>query len=108
MRAVTKNFSGGAHRVAQALDATDAAPAQGRAVHDESVELHFAISIQETAAAGIECLVVFKNNDSLFDRVESRAAAFQHAPSSGGCITHAAEVRLDHVIRNIPGAAVND
>ena len=106
--AVAENLAGGANRVAQALDAADAAAAEGRAVHDESVELHFAVAVQETAASGVESFVVFENDDGFFDRVESRAAAFQHAPSGGGGIAHTVEVRLDHVIGNGPGAAVND
>src|SRR5208282_893000 len=108
MRAVAKNFAGGANRVAQALDATDAAAAQGRTVHDESVELHFAIAVQETAAAGVEGFVVLENDDGLFDRVQSRAAAFEGAPSRGNGIAHTVEVRFDHVVGNGPGSAVDD
>ena len=108
VRAVAENFAGGADRVAQALDAADAAAAQGRAVHDERVELHFAVAVEETAASGVESFIVFENDHGFFNRVERRAAAFEHAPSGGGGVAHAVEVRLDHVVGNGPGAAVYD
>src|SRR5271165_4555146 len=56
MRAVTQDFAGGADRVAQTLHTTDAAAPEGRAIHDESVELHFTVAIQKTAATGVEGL----------------------------------------------------
>ena len=71
MRTVAENFAGGANRVAQTLDASDAAAAQGRAVHDEGIELHLAIAIQETAAAGVEGFVIFHHDHGLFDGIES-------------------------------------
>src|ERR1019366_8470215 len=74
MRAVAENFAGGANRVAQTFDAS-AAAAQGRAVHDESIELYLAIAIQETATAGVEGFIVFENHHGFFDGVESGAAA---------------------------------
>src|SRR5208282_5933643 len=80
VRAVAENFAGGAHRVAQTLHASDAAAAEGRALHDEGVELHLAVAVQETAAAGVKGFIVFHYDDGLFDRVQSGAAALQHAP----------------------------
>src|ERR1035437_1918125 len=77
VRAVAKNFPGGANRVAQALHATDATAAQGRAVHDESVELHLAVAVQETAAASVEGFVVLENDHGFFDCVQGGSAAFQ-------------------------------
>src|ERR1035441_307920 len=88
MRAVAENCAGGANRVAQTFDASDAAAAQGRAVHDESIELYLAIAIQETATAGVEGFIVFENHHGFFDGVESGAAAFQHVPSGGGGVAH--------------------
>ncbi len=107
VRAVAENLAGGANRIAQALDATYAAAAQGRAIHDEGVELDFAVAVQETAAAGVEGFVVFENDDGFFDRVKSRAAAFQNAPSGSGGVAHAVEVSFDHVVGNGPGTAMN-
>src|SRR5580704_16497452 len=77
VRTVAKNFPGGTNRIAQALDATDAPAAQRPAVHDKSVKLHLAIAVQETAAASVKRLVVFKNDNGFFNRIESGAAVFQ-------------------------------
>ena len=71
VRAVAKNFAGSANRVAQALHTSNAAAPEGRPIHDEGVELHLAVAIQETAAARVEGLVVFHDDYGLFDRVES-------------------------------------
>src|SRR5580692_5489438 len=108
VRAVAENFARGANRVAQAFDASDAAAAQSCAVHDEGVELHLAVAVQEAATSRVEGFVVFESDHGFFDGVEGRAATFQSAPSRGGRIAHSVEVRLNHVVGNIPGTAVND
>ena len=108
VRTVAQNFPGGANRVAQTFDATHSTAAEGRAVHDESVELHLAVAVQETAAAGVESFIVFENDHGFFDRVESGSAAFERAPSCRRSIAHAVEVRLDHIVGYGPGAAVYD
>ena len=82
--------------------------AQGVAVHDEGIELYFAVAIQKAAAAGIESLVVFHDDHGFFDRVERRAAAFQHPPARSHGVAHAVEMSFHHVIRNGPGTAMND
>ena len=108
VRAVAKDLAGGADGIAQTLDAADAATAEGLAIHDEGVELHFAVAIEKTAAAGVESFVVFHHDDGLFNRVEGGAAQFQHTPTGRRGVADAMEVRLDHVIGNGPGTAVND
>jgi len=108
VRTVAKNFSGGTNRVAQTFDTTDPATAQRRAVHDEGVKLHLAVAVQEAAPSGVKRLVVFENDHGFFNRVESRAAAFERAPSASSSIAHTVEVSLDHVVRNGPSTPVND
>jgi hypothetical protein len=39
--------------------------------------------------------------------VESRAAVFKRAPSGSSGIANAVDVRLDHIVGNSPGTAVN-
>ena len=57
-------------------------PARKRgAIHDERVELHPAVHVEERAAPGVEGLVLFHGHDGGFDRVE-RAAALAAAPAS--------------------------
>jgi hypothetical protein len=70
--------------------------------------LNFAIAIQEGATACVEGFVIFEDDDCLFDRVKSRAAAFEHAPSSSRGIAHTIEVRFDHIVGDGPGSAVYD
>src|ERR1019366_8618984 len=108
VRTVAKNLPGGANRVAQTFDATHSAAAEGRAVHDEGVELHLAVAVQEAAAAGVKGFVILESDHGFFDRIERGAATFERAPSCRGSIAHAVEVRLDHVVGNGPGAAVYD
>jgi hypothetical protein len=108
VRAIAKNFAGGANRIPQALDATYSSAAKSGAIHDEGIELHLAVSIQETAAARIEGLVVLHYDHSFFDRIERRSATFERSPSRGSRVANAVEVRIDHVIRNSPGTAVYD
>ncbi len=91
-----------------ALDAAHASAAQRGAVHDEGIELHFAVAIEKAAAAGIESLVVFHDDDSFFDRIERRPATLEHAPARGHGVAHAVEMGFDHVVGNGPGAAMND
>jgi hypothetical protein len=108
MRTLTQNFTGGAHWIAQTLDAAYASGAQGCAFHDERVELHFAVAIEEAAASGIEGLVVFHDHDGFFDGVERGAAAAQYLPACGLGVADSVEVSLDHVIWNGPGASVDN
>ena len=90
-----------------ALHAAHASAAQGGAVHDEGIELHFAVAIQKAAAAGIESLVIFHDDHGFLHRVERRSAAFEHPPARSHGIAHTVEMSFHHVIRNGPGAAMN-
>src|SRR5437899_5498193 len=108
VRTLAENLAGGAHRIAQPLDTADASGAERGSVHDERIELDFAVAIEEAAASGVEGLVVFHDDDGFLDGIERRAAAFEHAPSRGQRVGHAAEVRVDHVVGYGPSAAMND
>jgi hypothetical protein len=67
---VRKNSSRGANGIANALDAPDSTGAQARAIHDEGIHLHAAFAIEEAAAARVEGLVVFHDDDCFFDGIE--------------------------------------
>ena len=82
--------------------------AQRGAVHDERIELYFAVAIEKAAAAGIKGLVVFHDDHGFFDGIKRRSAAFEHPPARSHGVAHAVEMSFDHVIRNGPGAAMND
>ena len=76
----------------KALNAANASGAQGRSIHDEGVELHFAVAIEEAAATRVESLVVFHDDHGFFDRIERRPATFEHAPARGHRVAHAVEM----------------
>jgi hypothetical protein len=105
---LAENLARGANRIRDALNASHATGSQSAAVHDEGVELNLAVAIEETAAAGVESLVVFHDDYSFFDGVEGRATALEDAPSCSSGVADAVEVSVHHVIRNGPSAAVDD
>ena len=108
VRAFAEDFPRGANGIAKVLDAADTTAPQGGAVHDEGIELHPAVAVEEAAAAGVEGLVVFHDDDGCLDRIERGAAALEYAPAGGGGVAHAVQVRLDHVVGNCPRPAVDD
>ena len=108
MRAVAQNFARRADRIGDALDTAHAAGAQSGAVHDERIELHLAVAIEKAAATRVEGLVVFHDDHSFLDRIERRSTAFEHPPARSHGVAHTVEMSFHHVIRNGPGAAMND
>ena len=108
MRAVAQNLARRAYGIGDALHAAHASAAQRGAVHDEGIELHFAVAIEKAAAAGVESLVVFHDDDSFLDGIERRPAAFEHPPARGHGVAHTVEMSFHHVIGNGPGTAMND
>src|SRR4029077_10989784 len=107
MRAFAEDLARGANRIAQPLHPADAAAAQRRSLHDERVELHFPVAIEEAAPPGVEGLIVFHAAAS-FSHGTERSAAFAHRlPSGSDGVTHAVQVRVDHVIGNRPCATVH-
>jgi len=108
MRAFAQDLARSAHGIAQVLDASHAPGAKRGAIHYQGVELHAPVAIEEAAASGVESLVVFHDDDRLFDGVEGGAAALEHPPSRGDGIIDAPDVGINHVIRHGPRTAMND
>jgi hypothetical protein len=90
------------------LHATHASGAKGGPLHDQRVELHLGFAIEEATAASIEGLVVFHDHDCFLDGVECRASAAEHLPAGCSGVADAVEVSLNHVIRNGPGASMDN
>src|ERR1700682_2168875 len=107
MRAITENLAGGADGIGDTLHTAHTSAAQRSSVHDERIELHFAVAIQKAAATRVKGLVIFHDDHSFLDGIERCPATFQHAPTRGHCIANAIEMGFDHVIGNGPGAAMN-
>ncbi len=106
MRTLTQHLARGTNWIGKMLDAADSASAESRSVHDEGVELHFALAVEKAAATGIEGFVIFHYHDSFFDCIQRCAVFVQHAPALGECFAHAVEVRFDKPVRNGPRASV--
>src|SRR5581483_776722 len=107
MRAVAENLARQADRIRDVLDTTHAASPQRGSFHDQSVQLHLAVAIEEAAPPGVKCLVIFHDDDRLLDRVQSGATALENAPPLGRCLADTLQVRLYHVIGNRPGATMH-
>ena len=108
MRAVTQNLARRPNRIRNVLDTSDATRAEGCSVHNEGIELDFAVAVQKAASPGVESFVVFHNHNCFFSGIERRAALLEHAPTRGRGILHAVEVSLDKIVRNGPGATVDE
>jgi hypothetical protein len=104
---LAENLAGGANWIAKMLDASDTAAAEGGAFHDEGIELHAAIAIEEAATAGVESFVILKNHDCFFDSVEGGASLLEHGPAGAERVAHTVEVRIHHVVGDRPGAPMN-
>jgi len=88
--------------------ASDPAGPQSRAIHDQSIQLNFSFPVKKTATASVKGLIVFQDHNRFFDRIECGTPAAEHIPASFNGISYAIQVRLDHVVRNGPGAAMDD
>src|SRR5439155_4104493 len=67
-----------------------------------------AIAIEEAPAAGVKRFVVFDDDDRFLYRIQCRSATVEHTPASSNRVAHTVQVGLDHVVRNGPGATVDE
>ena len=95
------------NRVAEALDAGYAARLHAAAVHEEGIRLDAAVGCEETAAAGVEGGIVFKDGDGCFNGVEGRAAAGKDGVASLKRAAGTGFVGGGLAGRDSPGAAVD-
>src|ERR1700674_3162104 len=70
VRALRQDLARGTHWISQPFHAAHYASAQSGSIHDERVELHFAVAVEEAATAGVEGLVIFHNDDCFLDRID--------------------------------------
>ena len=73
----------------------------------KSVELNFAITVQEAPATCVKGLIIFKDDDSLFHGVDTCSPAFEHSPSRCESVSNAIEMSIQHVVWNCPGTAMH-
>src|ERR1700756_3087571 len=108
MRAVTQDFARSANGIRNLFHAAHASGTKRSAVHNQRIELNLAIAIEEAATASVKRLVVLHDDDRFLYGIQCRSATLEHTPASGNCSPHAAQMCLYHVIRNGPGAAVDE
>src|SRR5580692_5137442 len=106
--ALTQNLACRSYWIFQSFHASHAPCPQRRTVHDQRIQLHLAVAIQKASPAGIESCVVLHDDDGFLDCIQCRAAALEHAPACDQRVAHPMQVRLHHVIRHGPSAAVNN
>jgi hypothetical protein len=107
MRTITENPAGGPHRVAQMLHAAHTSGAKRGAVHDQGIELYFALAIQKAASASVKSFVIFHDDNRFFNGIEGASTAAEYPPASSDRIAYAVEMCLDHVVGNSPGSAMD-
>ena len=94
--------------IQQAFDAADASGLEGCSVHDERVQLHTAIAIEESSASGVEGFVVLQRGDRLFHRIQRGCAAFERLPTGGGSSLNACPMGWACFVGNGPCATVHN
>src|SRR3984893_16886398 len=103
-----EDFASEADGIADVLQGGDRTWAEGGPIHDDGVAFDAAIEIEMRAEAGVEDGIVFKDDDSGFDGVESGTAAGEDGPSGGECAGAAGFAGVNGVVGNVPRAAVDD
>ena len=106
--ALLEDEAGGLDGVAEALDAGYATSAEGRAFHDEGVELDASIAGEEGAPAGVEGVVVFHDGDGGFDGFGGWGSFVEEGAASAEGVGDAVFVGGDSVVGHGPGSAVDD
>ena len=86
----------------------DGAGAERGGVHDDGVTFDVAVEGEMGAEAGIEDGIVFEDDDGGFDGVERVATSFENFPACFESAKAAGFAGVNGIIRNIPGAAVNN
>ena len=97
--------------IAQAFNAGHATGAHGpgdSAIHEQCIELDFAIAREKGAAARVKSLVIFENGDSGLYRIDRSGAAFEQRVAGKKSTANAEGVGFDGVIGDGPGAAMNE
>jgi len=111
MRTLFEDETRGVDGIAQPLDAGHTARAHGAgdaAIHQQCIELDFAVAREKGAAACIERLVVFEHGDGGLDCIDSSGAALQQRVTGEQRTADAEGVSIDGVIRDGPRAAMNE
>lgn len=107
VHALFQHLAGGDDGVADSLDAPNASGAQRGAAHHRGIELHASVGVEEAAAPGIEGLVIFHHDDGGFHGLDGTSAALEHLPSSSHGVADTVDVRVDEMIGNGPGTAMD-
>ena len=108
VRTIFEDFAGDLNGVLYALQAGSGACAKRCAVHDDGVAFDAAVKIEMRAVTGVEDGIVLEDHDGGFDGVESGTAARKNGPAGSEGAMAAGFARVDGIVRNVPGAAMNN
>jgi len=102
VRAILEDFASEMDGIFDALQSGGSAGAQRGAVHDDSVTFNVAVQIQVRTVTGVENGIVFEDDDSGFDGVESGAAAGEDGPAGGEGALAAGFAGVDGIVGECP------
>ena len=102
-----ENQPGKPDRIAYPFDGDDSSGLESGAVHEDRVELNFAVAIWVGSNARVEYGFIFEFDDRLLARVERGAAVPENTPSSIQSALETSLADLNEVQWNVPRAAVN-
>ena len=108
MRTLLEDAAGETNGIFDAMKAGDGAGFQGGGLHDDGVAFDLAIEIEMRTVARVEDGIVFEDGDGRFDGVKSVSARMKDGPASFEGAMTAGFAGVNRVVRDIPGAAVND
>jgi len=108
MGALFEDRAGGLNGIFHPAQARDGAGAERGGVHDDGVAFDVAVEGEMGAEAGVENRIVFEDDDGGFDGIERVATAFENFPACFESAKAAGFAGVNGIIRNIPGAAVNN
>ena len=90
------------------LDTSDCAEVERRPVHQPGVEFDGAGAGEHGAASGVEGPMPLQYGDSFCDDIQGRCALQQQRPTARERLPQAVAVRLGFVLRDVPGATVDE
>jgi hypothetical protein len=108
VRTIFEDLPGDLNGVLYVLQSSGSAGAKRCAVHDDGVAFDVTVKIEVRAVTGVEDGVVFKDDDSGFDSVQSGAAARKYGPAGSEGAMAAGFASVDGFVRNVPRAAMNN
>src|SRR5579864_3152254 len=108
MLARFENLARETNGILDAFDGGNGASLEAGSVHDDGIELNATVAIEMRASAGVECHVVFEDNDGGFDRVHGRTTAREDFAAGFESLANSRAAIGNRGGGNVPCAAMNN